>query len=362
LNRLESGGAEHTIVVFSRSLDKPGRRPAVRAGTRIPLSREPCGRCRTGSTGLVRRKRLDTISIKKHLEQDSDQRLASIEAAYRSALIAMGRGAMCGHPATSCELQQGLNEVESRSLEKPGPDTILEAKGEVSWLLDHWGLQTAKHLRQMAEEVKSLLVAVAGTADAVGERDQRCTEKLKELTSRLERIAKLDDMRRMRQSILESAAELKRCVREIVEKGAQTNTAFKTQIKTYEDKLEESEQRIRRDGLTGLFNRNGMERILNHRIEDQLPFSLVMVDLDDFDRVNDQYGRLVGDELLKQFAEELKAASRTADILGRWGGDEFVLILEGHLGDAAALVERMKRLATGEYSITISNKKSKLLL
>jgi diguanylate cyclase (GGDEF)-like protein len=297
-----------------------------------------------------------TISIRKFLEQDTDQLLASTQAAYRSALLAMGKSAVTGYAIVSHRLQEALSEVEGRVREKPTRAVVKASEVEVSKLLDQWGRQTAEHLKQTAEEIKSLLVALARTADAVGERDQACTEKLRQLTGSLETIAKLDDMSRMRQSILESATELKECVREIVENSIETADRFRSQIKSYEDKLDESEQRIRRDSLTGLYNRHGMERILARRIEDRRSFSLVMVDLDNFKSVNDQYGHLAGDQLLKQFAEELRSASRAKDILGRWGGDEFVLILECDKDEARVLIQRMQRWVFGDYTITDGTK------
>jgi len=305
----------------------------------------------------------DTISIKKYLEQGSgrpDQALsqpgASLEAAYRSALLAMGKSAMEAHASTSAELKKGLEEIASRFAERPDRDSVAKSEAEVSLLIDHWGLQTAEYMKQTAEEVKSLFVAIAKTADAVSERDQECTAKLQKLTGRLAGIARLDDMARMRDSILESASDLKTCVREIVENSVQTAVKFKSQIKTYEDRLEESEQRVRSDSLTKLLNRHGMESILARCVEEERKFSLVVVDLDNFKTVNDQYGHLTGDELLKQFAVELKTALRKSDLLARWGGDEFMLILEGPAEEAEPIVERMRRLVVGEYQLPVGAK------
>jgi diguanylate cyclase (GGDEF)-like protein len=72
-------------------------------------------------------------------------------------------------------------------------------------------------------------------------------------------------------------------------------------------------------------------------------YSLVMIDLDDFKRVNDSYGHNIGDELLKAFAVNLKNTLRADDFCCRWGGDEFVLILAQ--GDTA------QTLVTARYNI-----------
>ena len=286
----------------------------------------------------------------------------SLKAAYSSALMAMGRSALQAHAATSSELHSALSDLASKVEQETAADGIGRADAETVALLDQWGARTAQHLQQTADEVKALLVAVAGTADAVGERDQACTAKLKDLTGRLESIAQLDDMVRMRQSIVESATELKKQVREMVESSASAVTRFKLQIDQYATKLEESEECTRRDTLTKLLNRRGMEDVLGRQMDDRRAFSLIMVDLNHFKGVNDQHGHPAGDDLLRQFADELKYTLRSNDVLGRWGGDEFMVILEGQPPEITSMVERMRKGSTGEYTITVGDTKKKVMV
>src|SRR6185436_4904348 len=70
------------------------------------------------------------------------------------------------------------------------------------------------------------------------------------------------------------------------------------------------------------------------------PFSLLMLDLDHFKRVNDTFGHEAGDEVLRQFAEALRGLSRQADVIGRVGGEEFAVLLPETKGGAAHDVAR----------------------
>lgn len=85
------------------------------------------------------------------------------------------------------------------------------------------------------------------------------------------------------------------------------------------------------DPLTGLYNRrfvmDQLHRELSQAIRYGFECSLVLIDLDHFKRVNDSYGHTVGDVVLKQVAHDLQQSVRTADVLGRWGGEEFIVLL-----------------------------------
>lgn len=101
------------------------------------------------------------------------------------------------------------------------------------------------------------------------------------------------------------------------------------------------------DGLTGLFNRQKLDRELEIQREryeryDE-PVSLILIDVDRFKTINDRYGHLVGDVVLRRIAEGLRETVRTPDIVGRWGGEEFLIICPHTvLGEAVALAERIR--------------------
>jgi diguanylate cyclase (GGDEF)-like protein len=106
------------------------------------------------------------------------------------------------------------------------------------------------------------------------------------------------------------------------------------------------------DGLTGLY----LRRFFNQRLEEEVnrfreygtPFSLLILDLDHFKRVNDKLGHLVGDRVLAQLAEVLRAEARSTDILCRFGGEEFALLLPYTPSQAGVIMaERIRvRLAS----------------
>jgi diguanylate cyclase (GGDEF)-like protein len=110
------------------------------------------------------------------------------------------------------------------------------------------------------------------------------------------------------------------------------------------------------DGLTGISNRRHCEESLAHEIarSERLgaPLTIVLADLDDFKLVNDVHGHTLGDEVLQEFAAVLKSTARDSDVVGRWGGEEFLLLLPGtDAAGGANLAERV-RAALGERSFS----------
>jgi two-component system cell cycle response regulator len=102
------------------------------------------------------------------------------------------------------------------------------------------------------------------------------------------------------------------------------------------------------DPLTGVFNRHSFNEILMREIarteREKNEFCLAMIDVDDFKRINDVYGHLVGDAVLKDLAARVNENIRFGDVFARYGGEEFVIILPNtDLDGAMALAERIRK-------------------
>lgn len=95
-----------------------------------------------------------------------------------------------------------------------------------------------------------------------------------------------------------------------------------------------------RDYLTGLLNRNSVEQKINMSMRIEGQGAMFMIDLDDFKHVNDDLGHLTGDALLRDISAVLSSHFRDSDVLGRYGGDEFVAFMPVTMGDVRAIAEK----------------------
>ncbi|MFL5649474.1 MAG: GAF domain-containing protein [Chloroflexota bacterium] len=118
--------------------------------------------------------------------------------------------------------------------------------------------------------------------------------------------------------------------------------------------FEAVEIRARTDDLTGLFNHGTFQEWLERSAREGTPFSLIMLDLDDFRTVNNERGHQAGDALLRRIATALIGAGRDTDLVFRYGGDEFTFLL-AHTDEGGALqVAERARQAVVSVDLTVS--------
>ncbi len=114
----------------------------------------------------------------------------------------------------------------------------------------------------------------------------------------------------------------------------------------FEHRARRLAEEARRDPLTGVYNRSQLEHVLEKEFEASArhgwPLSIAFVDLDDFKKINDGYGHLVGDQVLRTFASTLSQHLRNSDIVARYGGEEFLIVLPGT--DEGAALRVMERI------------------
>jgi diguanylate cyclase (GGDEF)-like protein len=112
---------------------------------------------------------------------------------------------------------------------------------------------------------------------------------------------------------------------------SQTKAELTLTAKIAGDAQESLKEQALRDSLTGLWNRRAiftmLEREIHRAQRDRFPITLVMIDLDHFKNINDTHGHLIGDDVLRETASRLTDTMRPYDFAGRYGGEEFLIVL-----------------------------------
>jgi diguanylate cyclase (GGDEF)-like protein/PAS domain S-box-containing protein len=268
--------------------------------------------------------------------------------------------------------QEALQDREEllRTLIEELPDGLLQLDSERNVVYHNVRLLEVLHGSSAVDGVRSQSV------DAV-ESPRSRTPVLLALEELLKYLA--DEARQTFDAVVERA--LKQGVREDVEVdatlpfGAQQTILIKVRPLQRESGLvtgviasvldvtdstrarRELERRATFDALTGAHNRNSIMAVLAAELETSSDTGVAYVDLDGFKSVNDSFGHAVGDEVLAQVVERLKAAMRSSDEIGRLGGDEFLIVLRGvsGLGVALSAAQRISESVRGSYELACGN-------
>ena len=311
------------------------------------------------------------ISLKRYLDSSSpelargggnvcQEAFAKALDVYGSALLEMGNCSLDACPGLGDALKQSLAQLTAELSPAIGGDDLAANGQKAREQLLGWGRDAARHYQGKAREVKEMLLTMAQAAESVGTRDRRYASQIGDVTERLQAIGSLEDLTEIRASINKSAAELKTSIERMTEEGTAVLNHMKQQVESYQTRLEEAEKIASRDALTRASSRLYVEGQIEKRIECGTPFCVAIVDIDGFKKVNDLHGHLIGDELLKQFAGELRSACRSHDIIGRWGGDEFILLFDSTREEAEAQAERLRKWVCGNYDVAGKNGPLKL--
>jgi len=198
----------------------------------------------------------------------------------------------------------------------------------------------ARELRRLTARLYRLVSRVAGD---VGEHHTQIEQVTRELGSmQLAREAPLAG------AFLETVAQTMRINQRLQERLARAEERLQRQARQIESHVSEA----RTDALTGLPNRRAFDDELVRRLAEwtrkRTEFSLIMVDVDHFKPLNDRYGHAAGDEVLRELSRVLRQGFREMDLVARFGGEEFAVILpDTGLDDARWPAERVRVAVAG---------------
>ena len=170
------------------------------------------------------------------------------------------------------------------------------------------------------------------------------------------RVAQLKAQRKRLQQMVD---ERTRDLEQEKQKLESTNNDKAQLLLQVADAAKAYERLSKEDSLTGLSNRRELDRILAHEFERAVrngrPLSVALADLDFFKKINDFYSHAVGDEVLRFVANILKEGCRTIDMVGRYGGEEFVLVLPEADGEVARQICERLRVAIESFDWASKN-------
>lgn len=205
-------------------------------------------------------------------------------------------------------------------------------------------------LKNMMTTVIDQLGTIASSTDDYHGKLGEYVEKINLAEDITELSHILDDVTRETRSVqmqtMRSRDEMVAARREVEQAEAR--------IHSLESQLEQLSELVREDQLTGSLNRRGLEDVYQREAaradRNGTPLCIAMLDLDNFKALNDTHGHSVGDEALVHLVKVVKQTLRTTDVIGRYGGEEFLILLpDTAIEEASAVLLRLQRELTKRY-------------
>ncbi|ABR91195.1 Uncharacterized conserved protein [Janthinobacterium sp. Marseille] len=198
--------------------------------------------------------------------------------------------------------------------------------------------------------VNTFIDRLADIANTTGNYHQQIDRYSKEITQTadINKLSKILDEVKRETRIAQTEALRSRDIVLAARKDVEDAEA---RIHNLELQLEQMSELVREDQLTGSLNRRGLDDVLEREIaradRRASPLCIAMLDLDDFKKINDKYGHMAGDEALIHLVRVIKDTLRTMDVIARFGGEEFLIVLpDTPLEEAILTITRLQRELT----------------
>ncbi|KMN33809.1 diguanylate cyclase [Chromobacterium sp. LK1] len=223
---------------------------------------------------------------------------------------------------------------------------VIRKQGQLKTSLD----EAASSLRSLLDRFISRLAMMTDSTDDF-------QNKIKDHSDRIKQSQNVEELGSIIGLLMEDTSlmqlDLTRSRDELLSAKEQVEAA-EQRIAELEGALEAASAKVREDQLTGAFNRRGLaehfQREISRAERTGAPLSLALLDVDNFKQLNDKYGHLAGDDALKYLVDTIKHSLRPADIVARFGGEEFVILMPDTPEDeAVSTVQRLQRELTKTF-------------
>jgi diguanylate cyclase len=206
----------------------------------------------------------------------------------------------------------------------------------------------AQAAQKISEDLRAVIEEVGSTAAKTGERVSEFTASLQEKSGRIASLGTPADLGTEIDALLTDSRDTGASLTSLMQR-LHSATAELAQLRR---QLDEAREQAKLDALTGVANRRGFDEAMQallheHKSGDSCP-SVMMIDLDHFKQVNDQYGHVFGDTVLKSVAQAIRSCVKGRDLVARYGGEEFAVMLPATaLPGAIALAEQIRATIAG---------------
>jgi diguanylate cyclase len=216
---------------------------------------------------------------------------------------------------------------ENHEVEKPIIALFKQSKQTISRFIN----EQMGYIKDRDRELREIIDIMSKALAAQNDENRQFNQSINRHSEKIERITHLDDLRKIRSALEQQIEQLRR---DVINKQAMEEARMKAmgqEINLLSRELKMAKQEALTDSLTGLSNRKAFDQYITDLSArcamGNGSFALLLLDIDDFKNINDTYGHQTGDTILVKIAGKCRETTRSKDFIGRYGGEEFAVIL-----------------------------------
>ncbi len=289
------------------------------------------------------------------LNRDEERFQRAVEC-YLSALNGIQENAVEIDPELTAAHQRIVGTLHGDLSNGPDLDSLERSRPALLHALQDYRMKSAACQSQKEEDLRAMLRTLGDAAETLSRHNVNHSERLKEFTQQLQTVARGTDLGQMRRDLNRQVVQLKSAGESMRQDNHGSVAQMQLKLVEFQQRLELAEQRASTDALTGLLNRGDGELRLRNHLEQGGAISVILIDLNGFKQINDRWGHTCGDQILKSFSHTLASAVRPSDTACRWGGDEFLVILEGEQTVAQQRAIQMQERLRGRSKVAAIGK------
>lgn len=217
-----------------------------------------------------------------------------------------------------------------------------------------------RNLSEAKSTLKQMIAALITNIDDLNDTTGEYQDKLEQYSDKISKTDDIDDLNQLLGLLMEETRQMQKSTSsyrsDFLTAQAEVSSA-QNKINQLEAELHQMEEKVHEDHLTGILNRRGLdnafERESSRSARHQVSLCFALLDIDNFKQLNDTHGHKVGDDALVYLVESIKETTRPEDIVSRYGGEEFVILLPNtRIDEAVQVLSRIRRNLTKKFFLS----------
>jgi diguanylate cyclase (GGDEF)-like protein len=224
-------------------------------------------------------------------------------------------------------------------------------------ILKRYRDRSAAFLEKREKGTREILAALTQAAQSFTRSNSEHAGRLTTVTDQLHKVAESRNLEDIRSSLARELRTLSATVSEMWQENQKSLADLQSQVARFETKLAQAEHLAYTDALTGLVNRRGAEGRLQERVALDKPFCIMVLDVNNFKYINDKFGHMCGDQVLRAVGRLLERFVGGGGTVCRWGGDEFLAMVDLDPARCGDLASRIRAELSQHYAVVSPEKK-----